>query len=495
LSRPGIHISMLFVLLAVTAGMRPLMAQQSNTFYLMHDVPQSNLLNPAVQLKCKYYIGIPALASWYFSYSNTAFTYNDLAGTSSWNIEGVFDQMHRVDLYSVEAVIHPISLGYRRKTLYFTFNIAERLHGYQTVPGDLAEMAVHGNGPFVGETARFNAFKTGGHHIREYSLGISKVVSPYLTAGIRAKLIFGKANLYTSTSKVGVTTQEDNFGLLLEGDYTLNASFPATITEDPAGKIDGIVLDQIDPAAYLLNRGNPGFALDLGLIYRYNERITISASLLDLGLTRWKTDLNNVHGEGSFAYEGTDTATELVSAAFFSDMRDSLINAFNVTSTQERYTYYLPTQLFLGGTYRFREKISFGVVNRNVRFNSKIHSSLTLSAHADIAERILATVSWSYLNNSLKNIGLGIAFHGKGIQFHAVTDNLLGFFYPFDSRTLNLRIGCNLMLGCPRNRQEKLQEEAYSNLPAGGYCPYPEKPEKIRRKRINAARKLSRRLY
>jgi hypothetical protein len=212
-------------------------------------------------------------------------------------------------------------------------------------------------------------------------------------------------------------------------------------------------------------------------------------------LTRWKTDLNNVHGEGSFAYEGTDTATELVSAAFFSDMRDSLINAFNVTSTQERYTYYLPTQLFLGGTYRFREKISFGVVNRNVRFNSKIHSSLTLSAHADIAERILATVSWSYLNNSLRNIGLGIAFHGKGIQFHAVTDNLLGFFYPFDSRTLNLRIGCNLMLGCPRNRQEKLQEEAYSNLPAGGYCPYPEKPEKIRRKRINAARKLSRRLY
>ena len=34
-------------------------SQQSNTLYMMHDVPQSNLLNPAVQLNCKLFIGVP----------------------------------------------------------------------------------------------------------------------------------------------------------------------------------------------------------------------------------------------------------------------------------------------------------------------------------------------------------------------------------------------------------------------------------------------------
>lgn len=129
-----------------------LKGQQSNTFYLMHDVPQSNLLNPAVQPVCKWYVGIPGLASTHISYSNTAFTYNDLAGTDTWNIEGIFNQMHRVDLYSVEALLHPVSIGYRYKSLYFTFNITEKAHVYQTLPRSLIEMAYYGNGSFIGKT-------------------------------------------------------------------------------------------------------------------------------------------------------------------------------------------------------------------------------------------------------------------------------------------------------------------------------------------------------
>ena len=128
----------------------------------MHSVPQSNLLNPAVQLQCKWYVGIPVIASSHISYGNTAFTYNDLAGTDTWNLEGIFDQMHRVDLYSMEAYLHPVSIGYRHRSLYFTFNISEKLHAFQTVPKELAEITLYGNGPFVGETAPFNALRPSG---------------------------------------------------------------------------------------------------------------------------------------------------------------------------------------------------------------------------------------------------------------------------------------------------------------------------------------------
>jgi len=464
--------------------------QQSNTLYLMHPVPQSNMMNPAVQISCRYYVGIPVLGSAYLNYSNTAFTYRDLAGSENWNIEGIESQMHRRDLYTAEAMVSPIALGYRHRSHYFTFNISERALAYQIIPGDLAEMAVYGNGPFIGENVPLSGLRTGGIHLREYALGYSRKLDPYLTVGIRARLLFGKAGVSTGRSSVEARTAEDNFGLVLDADYTMNSSFPYTITFDADGNPDGIEFDpdDLDPVQYLLNRGNPGFGLDLGLIYKYDERTTLSASLLDVGVVRWRTDLNNLRGTGEYVYDGADLTAPLGTIDFVQEAVDSVLNSLEVTATQDPYSYVLPTQLFLGGSYRYNEKISFGLVNRNVIFRSKVHSSFTLSATAGLADRLLATLSWSYLNNSLKNVGLGIAYHGRGFQVHAVTDNLPGFFYPFNTRSINLRFGMNLMLGCPGSKRERLQQDSYGNLP-GGICPYPEKPERKREKRIRAAKK------
>ncbi len=475
----------------ITWGGALLEAQQANTLYLMHDVPQSNLLNPAVQIQCRYYVGIPVLSSLYFNYSNTAFTYNDLASTNTWNIGGVSKQMHHKDLYTGEAELNLLAFGYRRKSLYFTFNLTERAQVYQTIPGEMAQMAVNGNGPFVGETARFDGFRPGGYHTRHYALGVSRIFGPYLTAGIRARLLFGKANLSSGPSTIRVNTQEDNFALLTEADYTLNSSFPMTILKDDEGNITGIDVHEIDPVEYLMNRGNVGLGLDFGLIYKYSDEITLSASVLDLALVRWKTDLNNVRGEGVFEYAGTDFSQVINAGDLVNEMVDSLINSIDFTSTTNPYTYLLPTQIFLAGSYRYSEKISFGLVNRNVIYRSKLHSSFTLSAQAVLAKKFTGSLSWSYLNNSLLNVGVGIALHGKGIQFHVVTDNLLGFFFPFDTRTLNLRAGINLMLGCPRNKKERLQEQSYGFLPKGGECPYPEKPERKAKKQRMVVRRIN----
>jgi len=459
----------------------PVTGQQSNTLYLQHDIPQSSLLNPAVQLACKWYVGIPGLASSHLSYSNTAFTYNDLAGTDTWNLKGVLAQMHRVDLFSVEAFLHPISLGYRYKSFYFTFNVSEKSHMFQLLPRRLAETIITGNGTFVGRTARYNALRPAAYYNREYSLGISKVWDAKWIFGARAKVLFGKANLYNSRSRIGLFTAEDNFSLLLEGDYLINSSFPLSISEDANGNINGAELGDINPIQLLLNRGNPGFAVDLGAIYRYNDKITLSASLLDVGMIRWRTDLNNISGAGAFEYNSTTPGTEIVSRGFANQMADSILNAFDINISQDPYTSFLPSQVFLGSSYRIKENITLGAVNRNLFFRNKVHSSLTLSASADLADRFLATVSWSYLNNSIKNIGAGLAYHGKGFQFHVVSDNLLGFFFPFNTRTVNLRAGFNLMFGCPRDKRDQLEGESYGRTPSGGDCSWTGH-QKIRKK-------------
>ena len=464
-----LHTTILFSLLIVSIPSL-VRSQQSNTLYLLHQVPQSGLLNPAVRSACKWNVGIPVLTSTHISYSNTALSYNDLAGTDTWNLEGVFDQMHRVDLIRTELDLQLLSIGYNYKSFGFSFHISDRLQAYQLIPRDLAETFVYGNGPFIGETARFNALRPGAIYHREYSLGVSKVVDSRLTLGVRADLRFGKAGLYSNRSRINLSTGEDRFEVSLDGDYQVNASFPLDISVDANGIPDDVVLGTLDPVSFLLNRGNPGFTLDLGAIYRYDEKLTLSASLLDLGLIRWRTDLNNLAGSGSIVYTGTDPGAGVISDAFLNEMTDSILNAFDVTATQTPFTSTVPAQLFLGGSYHWKENITLGAVNRNLVFRNKIHSSLTLSARVDLLDRFLATVSWSYLNNSVKNVGAGLAWYGKGFNFHLVTDNFLGFFYPFDTRTVNLRMGFNVIFGCPKGKKEVLEGESYGNQPKGGDC-------------------------
>ena len=61
--------------------------------------------------------GNPLLSSLYLNYSNTAFTYNDLASTDTWNLEEVSKQMHRKDLYTGEAQIEPSRLWIQAQIL------------------------------------------------------------------------------------------------------------------------------------------------------------------------------------------------------------------------------------------------------------------------------------------------------------------------------------------------------------------------------------------
>jgi len=463
--------------------------QQSSTLYLLHDIPQSNLLNPAVQLECKWFVGIPGLSSVHASYSNTAFTYHDLANGEYWNLEKVLDQMHPVDLYAGETMLQPISVGYKHQSFYFTFHITDKAYMYQRVPRSSAEIGIRGNSSYAGETARFNAFRSTGYYIREYAIGASKVVDQYLSVGLKAKLLFGKANVSTGNSNMNLFTGPNTFELQMEGDYRLNSSLPITIYQDVDGDITNIVVNEINYAEFLMNRRNPGISFDLGAIYRWDEKLTLSASLLDLGLIRWSTELNNVSASGTFVYDELDTETTAVSWDFFTEFMDSIYNSFDVTVTQQPYISFLPVQLFLGANYQLRDKLSVGAVNRNVLFRGKLHSSLSLQASSEFSKGFLATLSWSYLNHSVKNLGAGIAYYGKGLQFHLITDNFLGFFYPFDSRTLNLRMGVNVMFGCPRNKKSKIQNESYGPMPKVGNCAWTERPGKRKRQMQRAGKK------
>jgi hypothetical protein len=456
------RFSVLLLLLVALA----VQGQQANTLYLLHNVPQSNQLNPAVQLQCTWFIGLPLLTTVHVNYSNSAFTYNDLANGTELTLDDAYRRLHRMNMISAEAAVYPLSLGYRDGADYYTFSVADRFTTFNSFSRQIAGMLLYGNTQFLGETARFNNTRVNATYFREYSAGWSRKLDRATTIGVRAGLLFGKAGLHTGSSRISLGTDAETFDLDIAGDVTLNSSFPLVLEQNSAGAITGADVPHPGYLSLLMNPRNPGIAADFGVVHKASDAFTLSASLLDLGAILWTGDLNNINAEVDFMYEGVTEGIDFSAAAYFRDLSDSIAQDIIYNVTSDPYVSFLPAQLILGGSYRHNTHVSLGMVVRNMLVNRRITSSFTASVNANFLDRFQGSLSWSWLNNTSMNVGAGLAYTGRGVQVYAVSDNMLGFFSPLNTRTLNFRFGMNLMLGCPV-RFNRLQDDERSMVP----CP------------------------
>jgi hypothetical protein len=453
------HALLAFLLVLSLSAMRPAEAQQSNTLYMMHSVPQSNQLNPAVQPDCRLFIGLPGLSTLYLNYSNSSFVYNELASGNRLQLNAVFNRLYNNNLISVEAAAYLLSAGYRKEHNYFTFSVADRSYAHLSFPRDLVGLALFGNAQYTGKELRLGHTRLNAAWFREYSAGWSQEMDQYTTLGMRGKLLFGKVNFHTGRSQVGLGTDFETFDLSMQGEVAVNSSFPVVLDINEAGLIAGAEFEYPGYRAMLMNPRNVGLAADFGMVHHYSDDVTFSASLLDVGMILWTDDLYNLRGTVDFDYTGVSDEADFSLAGYYRDISDSIVEDVIYEISRKRYVSALPAQLFLGSTYRWRKNVALGMVLRSALVNRRIRASFTTSANLHLADHLHATVSWSLLNNSFKNVGLGMAYTGRGVQMFAVSDNAIGFFRPLDTRTINLRFGVNLMFGCPtsyfRSREPK----------------------------------------
>jgi len=417
----------------------------------MHSVPQSSHLNPAVQPECRLFIGLPGINTVHFNYSNSSFTINELTAGNTLALDAVFDRLYQMNMISAEAAVSLFSVGYRKDLNYYNFSVADRAHMRFSFPRDLAGVLLYGNADYVGNVLEIKNTRLNASYYREYSASWSKKWDRFTITGLRAKLLFGKANFHTGRSQVTLGTDIETFELSMKGGVDLNSSFPMVLDFNDAGLIDGVVLEEPNYLAMLMNPRNIGLAFDAGVIYQYSDDLAFSASLLDAGLILWTDDVYNLMGEVDFAYSGVSDEADFSLAGYYRDISDSIAERIFYTITEKPYMSALPVQLVLGGSYRWLKNVNLGLTLRNVPANRGNISSLTASANVRIEEMFRASVSWSLLSNSIRNLGLGVAYTGMGLQVYAVTDNIAGLVLPLNSRTVNLRFGMNLMLGCPQN--------------------------------------------
>ncbi len=477
----------IFSLLVLLFFAGTLSAQQNQPLFLMHQVPESNLLNPAIPVACKYYIGLPVISSVHINYGNSLVTYNQLFqkstdGPRTIEIDQAVDKMHKREFVGTEAHIQLLAFGYRYNEYSFMFTITEKNNIPFTAPKDGAELLWNGNTQFEGNKAGMKGAGVYFNHYREYAISASKKNWRGTYWGVRAKLLFGKLNLSSPKANMSVYTDDRTFDLRFNGDFRLNSSLPVTIYTNDY-KIDSIVLDEsISTSELIFNRKNPGFSADFGVIYPYNKKLTLSASVLDLGFIWWRSNLNNAEAGGDFIYKGS-LGQPSGSGNYFNELKRIFIDSMNVINSQKRYVSMLPLHLNGGANYEINKMFSAGIVADALVFRSRVNPSLTLMGQYFPFKSLSVTASYTLNYHSFSNFGLGLVVGKDPVQFYVVSTNIPGLIKPLDTRSINLRFGMNILIGC--NLKEARDTGTHPAMP----CPGVDRPDKSYKKKIKKKKK------
>lgn len=436
-------ILFLSVILATNSSV----AQQNFTMYSMTKMGQAHYENPAYRANGKVYIGI-ALGSHSFGVNHSGFRVNQVLVPRKYDDSLQLDQealkkaLWKRNYIATDSRNELFGLGINIKKNYFSLSVTNKTSVNVIYPKDLIVLALEGNGKsFLGKRASFDGLSAKIDGYVEYALGYNREINEKLRIGGRLKLLSGYANFTTRKSKLGLTTDEETFDLTIDGKFKFQSS-------GVGGFIDKDSTNNEFDFKTPFNFKNFGIALDLGGTYQLTDKIGVSASLLDFGFIRWKTQTASYETDNlDFRFEGVDVKQYLNdSTDYLNRILDTLRSKVDNDITSEAYTSTLSSRFYLGGTYKVTDWFTAGVTSYNQIINNRWRTSLILSGTIQLKNWLGFTANYSIYGRSMANIGLGLTLRGGPIQFYVMTDNILAINY-LGTKNAHVSFGINLLIG------------------------------------------------
>ena len=274
--------------------------QQDLTIYYMDNVPQRLYQNPAFKPNSKVNIGLPVISSIYMNHMNTTLTPRNLFNTDGANpvlqTQSFKEKIKKNNYLGLSTKIDLLSFGFKVGKNYFSFNATENVFFRMNLPKGMLLLPLTGNANFEehnGELS-FKNFGVDFNHYREYGFGWQRDWNDKLSVGAKVKYLYGMENIHTKESNYTWKTDPDTWDWTITGNMDIRSSgFPTTFVRDSNGnlKAEDVTsdLDNNDIAGYLFKRKNKGLGIDLGGDYKFNDKLSFNASVIDLGFINWKS--------------------------------------------------------------------------------------------------------------------------------------------------------------------------------------------------------------
>ena len=423
-------------------------AQLNLTMYNMHTLPQRVQVNPAQVSDSRFFISMPGLASIHLLYGNTGFKIKELVSVDESNRLNIhpitfYNSLNKNNRINVETDWDLINFGFKVRKSNFTVCLGEKVKSQVSFPKDFFGLLIIGNaGENLGQDLNFNF----GADIMAYNdLNASysrSFLKDKLRLGVKGAYLNGILNVNTERSDLIFNTNQDDFHYTIRSDIKINTS---SILDTIKKGFDA------GPFDYNIFKGrNRGIAVSLGATYQLRPKIVLSASLVDLGYINWNDNVQNYQTQDPtqkteyYGLKLNDIFGENPNPdSSFNALLDTLKDKLKLVTTHESFKTNLPATLYLGGNFWITKRHNVGVVLYGSYFRKKFNPALTLSYNGKLTKIIGVSVSYSMINKSFVNGGVGFTLNGGPFQYYAVADNILGIIKYRNADIVDFRMGIN----------------------------------------------------
>lgn len=447
-------------------------AQMSNAIFFMNGQPQQHFLNPAFRPERDIYVGIPLLSADYIRGGNNDLTFEDIyqnitvdgkqqtvlffdSRAAEGSTENLLSKLKDKTSAFVEHRVNILDGGmyYQKWDSYLTVSVANRSETNVVIPKELPIFLWRGMNE--GETYNLNVgdLSVRSNFWTELSLGISHKFSDQLTLGGNVKYLYGQGGASSDFKDLTIEGNDENW--TIKGDPTAYINIPGyecTFTGD--GRIYDMDMD-LTVGKYFKHRGN-GASIDLGAAYDVNEKLKLSASLLDLGFIRWTKGIYQLQKRYEFDYNGLEYDINRKSnKTDFNLYKRQLKYMFKHNQDPEKYTTMLTPKVVLGGDYSLIEdKLGVGALSKTYFFRKNVYEEFLLAAHYKPIEQVEAALTYNMFDGEWNNIGFLLNFNFGHVNFYCGADNIAfnfakssPFLIPSTSQRTGAVVGVNLLFG------------------------------------------------
>jgi len=489
-------------------------AQYVRTSYFMKDTPWALQLNPALAPE-RGYINIPVMGALNVTAGTTSMGYGgimDVAGDEGdfWTNPKFMDRLKAENGLDVSLNTQILSAGWWKGQGFWSVGVGLRT--------DIGASLTKGMFSFLNEMDELeDSWRTGTYDVSgqkldvnaytEVGVGYARAIGKRLNVGGRVKLLLGIGNLNLQTnavrmsanlpsdarinelSRLGISdvnsiaklnalkAEIDGYRASIDVDARLQSSFKGLELEEDFGYISDAEVDgtKAGIAGY-------GLGIDLGAQYKLTDRITLSASVVDLGFISWSKQSTQTATarSSSFSMRGSDYTASLPAdeAAVLANPQaalDAVKSAINSLQTDiDVYadrtsggdlldydmlqlrreesaggsrTTGLASTVVLGAEYGglLGNRLTVGALSTTRFLPLRTLQEFTLSANYRPKAWLEAALSYSLIQSAGKTFGLAL----KIGPLFVGTDYL---FLGNDTKTVNAHIGLSVPLGKKTSR-------------------------------------------
>jgi hypothetical protein len=416
---------------------------QVSTLYYMETVSTRHQLNPAFQPLPNVYVQLPVFPGIYFAGGNNSLILHDVIFPKNGKTvsflhpeygdkDKFFKRLRNNTRVFSEVQLDLLGFGFRAKEKnFFTFDISQKVNVNSTIPKDLFRFALYGT-PDTTNVNRFNLKKlsANANAYTELAFGYSRNVDENLKLGGKVKLLLGQANVSAKSNNLTLATSRERWMASMNSEVRMTLPLVDYYELDENGEmIDDIIFIDDPKTSTFLKSNGVGTALDLGAsYYMLDNRLHLSASVLDLGFIRWKgKGAARMRADGNFEFNGIELEVDEDGEINWGDFVETLENFVDSigykTTLGESYSTWLPAKIMLGIEYGVLDnKITFGLLSKNTIVNKSLYGEITTSVNFLPVNWFNTAISYSWMNGRFSNLGLGIGARLGPVNLYAAAD-------------------------------------------------------------------------